>query len=87
MAPADVAAIEFTLHDLQQAETMLQTAFAITPDDVESVLHSHTHRIIKARGLSIDALAADVFKAKRPFKLIGRKMKEKVVVAVCRLVF
>lgn len=40
---------------------MAQSAFEITPDDVESVLHSHTHRIINARGLSIDALAADVF--------------------------
>lgn len=40
---------------------MSHTAFAITPDDVESVLHSHTHRIINARGLSIDALATDVF--------------------------
>lgn len=40
---------------------MAQTAFAITPDDVESVLHSHTHRIINARGLSIDALAVNVF--------------------------
>lgn len=40
---------------------MAQSAFEITPDDVESVLHSHTNRIINARGLSIDALAAEVF--------------------------
>lgn len=40
---------------------MAQTAFAVTQDDVESVLHSYTNRIINARGLSIDALAAEVF--------------------------
>lgn len=40
---------------------MAHTAFEVTPNDVESVLHSHTHRIVNARGLSIDALAADVF--------------------------
>ena len=40
---------------------MAHTAFAITADDVESVLHSHTNRIINAQGLSIDALASDVF--------------------------
>lgn len=40
---------------------MINTAFEITVDDVESVLHSYTKRIINARGLSIDALAADVF--------------------------
>ncbi|NVL49887.1 hypothetical protein F2S72_09055 [Pseudomonas syringae pv. actinidiae] len=40
---------------------MTSTAFAITADDVESVLHDHTRRIINSRGLSIDALAAEVF--------------------------
>lgn len=40
---------------------MPHSAFAITTDDVESVLHTHTKRIINARGLSINALAADLF--------------------------
>lgn len=40
---------------------MAQTAFETTPNDVESVLHMYTHRIINSRGLSIDGLAVDVF--------------------------
>lgn len=40
---------------------MTNTAFQITQDDVESVLHSYTKRIINSRGMSIYDLAADVF--------------------------
>lgn len=40
---------------------MEHTTFEFTHNDVESVLHSYTHRIINARGLSIDSLATELF--------------------------
>lgn len=40
---------------------MASTAFEITPDDVESVLHSYTPRMINTRGMPIAELAADLF--------------------------
>lgn len=40
---------------------MTRTAFQVTEDDVESVLHSYTLRIANSRGMSIAALAAEVF--------------------------
>ncbi|MCF5381991.1 hypothetical protein GIW05_00445 [Pseudomonas syringae] len=40
---------------------MICTAFQVTEDDVESVLHSYTLRIANSRGMSIAALASEVF--------------------------
>lgn len=40
---------------------MVYTAFQISTDDVESVLHSYTHRLINTHGLSILELTAELY--------------------------
>lgn len=40
---------------------MANVAFQLTADDVESVLHSYTARLINTQGLSIIDLSAELF--------------------------
>ena len=38
----------------------MHTAFEITPEDVEAVLHSYTHRVMNTQGLSYEALSEEL---------------------------